>query len=83
MGDIGFVGRTKDVYNIYIGGDQANTRLNLLYAASVHVRDLAATLRPVLALWKEQREPDETFGDFSHRFGVEALRSQAEAQYGT
>ena len=25
MGDIGIVGRTKDVYNIYVGGDWANT----------------------------------------------------------
>src|SRR5256886_2309034 len=48
MGDIGFVGRTKDVYNIYVGGDMLNTRLNTLYAVSVHLKDLAATVRPLL-----------------------------------
>src|SRR5439155_5637390 len=44
MGDIGFVGRTKNIYNVYIGGDMLNTRLNTLYAPSVHLNDLAATV---------------------------------------
>ena len=74
MGDIGFVGRTKDVYNIYVGGDMLNTRMNTLFAASVHVRDLAATLRPLLALWKEKRLTEECFGDFCFRVGVENLQ---------
>jgi len=81
MGDIGFVGRTKDVYNIYIGGDLANTRLNTLYAASVRLPDLASTLRPLLALWRDDRSPGESFGDFCHRLGVEALRVQVEQGY--
>jgi len=76
MGDIGFVGRTKDVYNVYIGGDLLNTRLNTLYAASVHTKDLAATVRPLLALWKEERLPVEHFGDFCSRVGLEYLRAQ-------
>lgn len=76
MGDIGFVGRTKDVYNIYIGGDQANTRLNTLYASLVHLNDLAATVRPLLEIWRVARHPGETFGDFSHRVGVEYLRAR-------
>ncbi len=81
MGDIGFVGRTKDVYNIYIGGDQANTRLNTLYAQLIHRNDLAATLRPLFKLWHDERQPGETFGDFSHRMGVEYLHTRvAEAK---
>jgi len=76
MGDIGFVGRTKDVYNIYIGGDMLNTRLNALYAASVHLKDLAATVRPLLALWRDERIAGETFGDFCYRVGLVYLRSQ-------
>jgi sulfite reductase (ferredoxin) len=76
MGDIGFVGRTKDVYNVYIGGDLLNTRLNTLYAASVHTKDLAATVRPLLTLWKEERLPAEHFGDYCSRVGFEYLRAQ-------
>ena len=39
MGDIGIVGRTKDIYNIYLGGDLLNTRLNTLYAPSVRLNE--------------------------------------------
>ena len=78
MGDIGIVGRTKDVYNLYVGGDWANTRLNTLYAPSVHFNDLAGTIRPLLALWSEQRQDEETFGDFCERIGIERLHTEAE-----
>ena len=79
MGDIGFVGRTKDVYNIYIGGDLLNTRLNTLYAPSVHLKDLAKTIRPLLALWKDERTSEESFGDFCYRVGLDYLHAQTEA----
>ncbi|HET8840392.1 MAG TPA: NADPH-dependent assimilatory sulfite reductase hemoprotein subunit, partial [Ktedonobacteraceae bacterium] len=75
MGDIGFVGRTKDIYNVYIGGDQPNTRLNTLYAAMVHTADLATTIRPLLKIWRDERLPGEKFGDFSHRVGIEYLQA--------
>jgi sulfite reductase (ferredoxin) len=78
MGDIGIVGRTKDVYNIYVGGDWPNTRLNTLYAASVHLKDLAATVHPLLALWRDERIAEETFGDFCYRVGLDYLHAQAE-----
>jgi sulfite reductase (ferredoxin) len=78
MGDIGFVGRTKDVYNVYVGGDRQNTRMNTLYAPMVRLEHLAATLRPLLALWKEERVAEEGFGDYCNRVGVDYLRSQAE-----
>nr|MBA2285121.1 NADPH-dependent assimilatory sulfite reductase hemoprotein subunit [Ktedonobacteraceae bacterium] len=80
MGDIGIVGRTKDVYNVYVGGDWANTRMNTLYAPSVHLKDLAATLYPLLSLWRDERLPLETFGDFCHRIGVEQLQSRTRTQ---
>ena len=80
MGDIGFVGRTKDIYNVYIGGDLLNTRLNTLYAASVHLKDLAATVRPLLALWRDERLPEESFGDFCYRAGLDYLHAQTEVR---
>ncbi len=80
MGDIGIVGRTKDVYNVYIGGDWANTRLNTLYAPSVRINDLVSTIYPLLVLWRDGRLPEETFGDFCHRIGIEQLRTQVEEQ---
>ncbi|HKF37137.1 MAG TPA: NADPH-dependent assimilatory sulfite reductase hemoprotein subunit [Ktedonobacteraceae bacterium] len=76
--EIGIVGRTKDVYNVYVGGDRLNTRLNTLYAASVHVKDLAATLHPLLVLWRDEREPEESFGDFCCRVGLDYLHARTE-----
>lgn len=76
MGDIGIVGRSKDIYNIYVGGDQPNTRLNELYATLVHTNEIAATIRPLLEIWRDERQPDEKFGDFSHRVGVDYLRAR-------
>jgi sulfite reductase (ferredoxin) len=78
MGDIGFVGRTKGIYNVYIGGDRQNTRLNTLYAPSVRFEHLAATVRPLLALWKEERALQEAFGDFCARVGMDYLHSRVE-----
>src|SRR6266702_4350731 len=75
----GLVGRTKDIYNVYVGGDMLNTRLNSLYAASVHIRDVVATVRPLLALWRDERIPGEAFGDFCYRVGLEYLHSQVKA----
>src|SRR5437588_920654 len=80
MGDIGIVGRTKDVYKIYIGGDWANTRLTTLYAPSVHLNDLPSTIHPLLVLWRDGRVPEETFGDFCHRVGIEQLQAQVKEQ---
>ncbi|HLJ34226.1 MAG TPA: NADPH-dependent assimilatory sulfite reductase hemoprotein subunit [Ktedonobacteraceae bacterium] len=79
MGDIGFVGRTKDVYNVYIGGDRPGTRMNTLYAPSVHLNNLAITIRPLLILWKDEREGLESFGDFCHRVGIAYLQEHVQA----
>jgi len=44
----------------------------------VRTGDLAATLRPLLTLWRDERADGETFGDFCHQHGVEALREKVE-----
>lgn len=80
MGDIGFVGRTKDIYNVYIGGDWANTRLNTLYALSIPLARLAATIRPLLELWRDERYLQESFGDFCDRLGVAHLQERTVAK---
>jgi len=74
MGDIGFVGRSADLYDLFIGGDWENTRLNKLFQSSVKTGSLVATLRPLFALWKAERATAETFGDYAHRVGFDHLR---------
>jgi len=80
MGDIGFVGRSKGIYNIYVGGDWANTRLNTLYASTVRTENIVSTLQPLLILWRDERQPAETFGDYCHRIGIEQLQERTTAE---
>ena len=75
LGDIGFVGRTPGKYQVYVGGDFEGTRLNALLADMVPAEDLAARLRPLFILFREERQPGEGFGNFCHRTGIERLRS--------
>jgi sulfite reductase (ferredoxin) len=78
MGDVGFVGRSKDLYDIYLGGDWANTRLNWVYKTSVRRTELVNELRPLLRSWRDQRRGGETFGDFCTRIGRERLEQTVE-----
>jgi sulfite reductase (ferredoxin) len=80
LGDLGFVGRTLNAYNVYVGGDFEGTRLNQLYAEMIPTDLLVATVGPLLVMYKEQRQPGERFGDFCYRVGVEALREFAADQ---
>ncbi len=82
VGDVGFVGRTKDVYNIHVGGDWENTRLNTLYAPSVRAEQIVQALHPLFVLWKEERAGGEAFGDYCHRVGVEQLKARVQEQVG-
>jgi sulfite reductase (ferredoxin) len=72
-GDIGLVGRTPDSYAIFLGGDFEGTRLNSRAFERVKITELGDTLEPLIASWAEQRHPDESFGDFCNRVGLESL----------
>ncbi|GCF10520.1 NADPH-dependent assimilatory sulfite reductase hemoprotein subunit [Dictyobacter arantiisoli] len=80
LGDIGFVGRSKDLYNIHLGGDLGYTRLNAVYAQSVNIKDIPAMLQPLFVFWRDERQANEAFGDFCHRVGFEQLREKVAVQ---
>jgi len=79
MGDIGIVGRSLNLYDIFIGGDWENTRLNRVAFPKVKSADLIGTLRPAIENWLRGRNAHETFGDYYHRIGFDALPNQAVA----
>ncbi len=79
MGDVGFVGRSKDIYDIFLGGDFANTRLNWLYKSSVRRDQLASELRPLFFAWARERIGSESFGDYCTRTS-ERIHSLARAR---
>lgn len=74
MGDIGLVGRSLGLYDLFIGGDRQNTRLNTLYRSSVKAAELRAMIRTLLEVWKAGRAEGERFGDFFHRVGLQEER---------
>ena len=75
--EIGIVGRSVDLYALYLGASHLGTRLGSLFAENVRRRDIPGQLGPVLKRYAENRRPHESFGDFCHRLGFEALRAAA------
>ena len=65
--DIAFVGRSLDLYHIYVGGSLAGDRLVDLYRADVPTGELLDAVKPLLARWASERFSDEGLGDFYQR----------------
>jgi sulfite reductase (NADPH) hemoprotein beta-component len=67
MAEIAFVGKAPNKYQIYLGGNEASTRMNKLYKDSVKGEDLIPELRFLFGRYREQRQSGERFGDFCAR----------------
>jgi sulfite reductase (NADPH) hemoprotein beta-component len=67
VAEIGFVGTAYGHYNLHIGGDHEGTRLNRIYRENLDEPAILGELDNLLGLYKREREPGETFGDFSFR----------------
>jgi len=75
LGEVGFVGVSADRYNVYVGGNAASTRLNVLFREKVERPQLAPTLAPLFRAYARERLADETFGDYCVRARVEKIAS--------
>jgi sulfite reductase (NADPH) hemoprotein beta-component len=67
MAEIGFVGKSPGLYQIWLGGNVASTRLNKLYRESVKDAAIVSELRPLLTRYAKERQTDERFGDWCVR----------------
>lgn len=67
MAEIGFVGQAPGRYQIWLGGNQASSRLNRLYRDRVKDEDIVAELRPLLVRYARERQAGERFGDWVAR----------------
>jgi sulfite reductase (ferredoxin) len=65
--DLAFVGRSLDLYNVYVGGGLAGDRLVDLYRADVPLEELLPSVRPLLVRWAAERLDGEGLGDFYQR----------------
>ncbi|NMC22077.1 MAG: NADPH-dependent assimilatory sulfite reductase hemoprotein subunit, partial [Thermogutta sp.] len=80
--DIGLVGKTLNKYSVFLGGRLTGDRLAQLYQDIVPLDAVVPTLVPVFQLFAANRLPGESFGDFCHRLGMDAIRG-ACAPHGT
>ena len=67
MAEIGFVGKAPGKYNLYLGGNEASTRLNRLHRESVKDAEILNELRPLLSRYSKERSNGERFGDWCER----------------
>ena len=72
MSEIGLVGRTPGIYNLYLGASHTSMRMNKLYKRDVGEAAIVAALSPLFEAFASDRQPRETFGDFVVRTGVVA-----------
>ena len=70
VSEIGLVGRTPGVYNLYLGGAHEGVRLNKLYRRDVDGDAIVAALSPLFAAYAQDRTQSERFGDYVLRAGV-------------
>ncbi|MFP3914952.1 MAG: NADPH-dependent assimilatory sulfite reductase hemoprotein subunit [Actinomycetota bacterium] len=71
--EVGLVGRRSGHYDIHLGADTLNRRLNFPAAETVPESEIVATLAPLLTAWRDRRLAGESFGDFCHRMGAYAI----------
>ena len=65
--EIGLVGRSLNLYNVYLGGSFAGTRLARLYREDVRGHALADLLAATFDQWRAERNAGEEFGDWAYR----------------
>jgi sulfite reductase (NADPH) hemoprotein beta-component len=67
MAEIGFVGKAPGRYQLWLGGNEASTRLNRLYRDMVKDPDIIGELRPLFTRYAQKRLAGERFGDWVAR----------------
>ena len=70
VSEIGLVGRTPGIYNLYLGGAHQGVRLNKLHRRDVDGDAIVAALSPLFESYAKQRSCGERFGDYVIRAGV-------------
>jgi sulfite reductase (ferredoxin) len=75
MAELAFVGDGPKSYQVWLGGSPVLTRTAWPFMPKMNVDDLEKTLEPILAMFIQNRQQFELFGDFCHRMGPDAIAS--------
>jgi sulfite reductase (NADPH) hemoprotein beta-component len=70
VSEIGLVGRTTGIYNLYLGGAHEGTRLNKLHRRDIDGDAIVAELSPLFEAYAKERKREEHFGDYLIRAGI-------------
>lgn len=79
LAELGFVGQSPEAYQIWLGADPHQTRLSEPFLNNMNIEALETTLEPLFVYFRDHRQTEESFGDFCHRVGFDALRSFSES----
>jgi sulfite reductase (ferredoxin) len=74
LAELAFVGNGPNTYQVWLGAAPNQTRLAKVYLEKMNLDDLEATFQPVFTFFKQERQTDESFGDFCNRVGLDAIR---------
>lgn len=67
MAEIGLIGKSYGIYNLYFGGSAVGERLNRIYKESLDEKQILSELDDIFSKFSKDRKLDESFGDFSNR----------------
>jgi sulfite reductase (ferredoxin) len=76
--EIGLVGKGTDQYCFHVGSN-CGSRFNEKLYEVVKTEQLAPVMDVLFTEWKLKRDENETFGDWSYKTGLEALRELVDA----
>ena len=65
--DLAFVGRSAELYQVYVGGSTAGNRVGDLYLDKVPRASIRDALRPLLRRFSAERTSGESLGDYYQR----------------
>lgn len=64
LAEIGLIGTAYGHYNLHLGGDPVGLRLNKTFKQNLNEDQILDTLGRLFAIFVEERNTNETFGDF-------------------
>jgi len=78
--EVGIAGQLPGKYALFIGGTPSGDRMARLWTQKIPFDQIASTLEPLFAYWKQASTDGESLGDFVQRVGIEAIKNQTGIQ---
>ncbi|URJ25726.1 assimilatory sulfite reductase (NADPH) hemoprotein subunit [Blochmannia endosymbiont of Camponotus sp.] len=70
LSEIGLTGRSIGRYNLYLGGNNIGTRIPRLYKENITENDILNILDMTISRWAQERNNQESYGDYVVRSGI-------------